>query len=183
MQLMRHIALGVLWMLAGVGILCAVIWGATAAGIIKPLVVISGSMEPGIMTGDLVVDTKVPTSTLEVGDVVSLPSELTHNLVTHRIVAIAPADNGEYKITLKGDNNAFEDALDYTVSDEVWSPQVRVPGVGTAIMRMTTPAVAIPLLMGLVGLIGLIWLVPAPARERATRRQRGRAGSSQAAQS
>lgn len=166
MGTLRRIALGILWLLAAVGVGCGVVWGLTAAGLIKPLVVISGSMEPGIMTGDLIVDTRVPASSLVAGDVVSLPSELTHNLVTHRIKAITAAEDGSYTITLKGDNNAFEDALDYHVSGDVWMPKAQVPGVGTAITRMSTPAVAVPLLAGLVGLIGFIWLVPAPATRR-----------------
>lgn len=164
MGALRSIAMGILWVLAGLGIVCGVVWGLTAAGLIKPLVVISGSMEPGIMTGDLLIDTKVAASTLEVGDVVSLHSELTSNLVTHRIQDMAAAGNGVYTITLKGDNNQFADALDYTVSGDVWKPTIQVPAVGTAITRMTTPGVAIPLLVGLAGLAGLVWLVPAPER-------------------
>lgn len=162
MTVLHRLALGLLWLLAAVGVASAVVWGLTAAGMIKPLVVISGSMEPKIMTGDLLIDTKVPASTLAVGDVVSLPSTLTRNLVSHRIVALTPDGHGGYTVTLKGDANRYEDALDYPVRGEVWSPALRLPGVGGVITRMTTPAVAIPLLLGVAGLIGLIWLAPAP---------------------
>lgn len=157
MHTLRRLSLAALWVLGAAGIACGLVWGATAAGVIKPLVVISGSMEPEIMTGDLLIATRVPADTLQVGDVVSLPSELTDDLVTHRIQAITPAGSG-YLVTMKGDNNAFEDALDYAVSDEVWKPAVQLSGWGTAIMRMTTPAVAIPLLAGLLGLLGLTML-------------------------
>jgi signal peptidase I len=171
MGALRRIALGILWLLAGLGIVCGVMWGLTAVGVLKPLVVISGSMEPKIMTGDLVIDTKVPASSLKVGDVVSLPSELTHNLVTHRIQQIVSDGGDAYTITLKGDANQFQDALDYNVSGDVWMPQITVPGVGNVIMRMTTPAVAVPLLVGLVGLLGITWLLPAPARRDRTRHE------------
>ena len=134
MGVLRRVALGVLWLLAGLGTLCGVAWGATALGLIKPLVVISGSMEPEIMTGDLIIDTKVPAASLQVGDVASLPSELTTNLVTHRVVRIVPATDGAYTVTMKGDANAFEDALDYTVSGDVWVPTAQLAGVGTAII-------------------------------------------------
>ncbi|WP_404472503.1 signal peptidase I [Microbacterium aerolatum] len=170
MQILRRLSLIALWALAAVGLTCAVVWGATAAGVIKPLIVISGSMEPGIMTGDLIIDTPVPADALDVGDVVSLPSDLTRDLVTHRISAIQPDGVGGYTVTMKGDNNEYTDALDYSVSGDVWQPALQLPGWGTAVMRMTTPAVAVPLLAGLLGLLGLAMLIPSgdrPARKPA----------------
>lgn len=179
MQTLRRLAMIALCTLAAVGIACGVVWGATAAGLIKPLIVISGSMEPGIMTGDLLIATKTDVSELGTGDVVSLPSELTDKLVTHRIVAIAEGD-GDRIITMKGDNNEFEDALDYRVSGEVWMPQLQLAGAGTAVMRLTSPAVAVPLMTGLVALLGLTWLIPAPAGRARGARTRGAAGTAQA---
>lgn len=170
MSVLRRVALGALWALAGVGALCALIWGATAAGLIKPLIVVSGSMEPEIMTGDLLIATRVPVGELEVGDVASLPSELTGGLVTHRIESITAEPAGGATISMKGDANAFGDALDYRVAGEVWVPGVQLPGVGTAVMRMTTPAVAVPLLIGLACLFWLVWILPGPARHSAVRR-------------
>lgn len=164
MRILRRVSLTMLWALAAVGAACGLVWGATAAGVIKPLVVISGSMEPGIMTGDLIIDTRVPAESLKVGDVVSVPSELTDDLVTHRIEAVAPAGNGTYTLTLKGDNNTYTDALDYSVSGEVWQPRLQLSGWGSAIMRLATPAVALPLLVGLLGLLGLTMLTPADVR-------------------
>lgn len=160
MQILRRISLTALWALAAIGVVCGVVWGLTAAGIIKPLVVISGSMEPGIMTGDLIVDTRVAAEDLVVGDVVSLPSELTDDLVTHRIEAIEPDGAGGYTVTMKGDNNTYTDALDYAVSGEVWQPSLRLPGWGSAAMRIATPAVSVPLFAGLLGLLGLTVLAP-----------------------
>lgn len=170
MQALHRVAMVVLWGLAAIGVACGLVWGLTSLGIIKPLVVISGSMEPGIMTGDLIIDTRVPTDQLKVGDVVSLPSELTKDLVTHRIAAIDPDVLGGYTITMKGDNNAYSDALDYAVSDEVWQPSFQLAGWGTALMRLTTPAVALPLLMGLLGLLGLGMLTPSGVERQPKRR-------------
>lgn len=164
MQLIRRLADVALWLLAAVGLLCVLIWGATSAGYIKPLIVISGSMEPGIMTGDLLIDVPVDTATLEVGDVVSLPSELTDNLVTHRIEKIVHLGGGEYRISMKGDNNDFSDALDYTVGQTVWQPTVQLDGWGSVVQRLTTPPVAVPLVVGLIALLGIALLLPAPAR-------------------
>ncbi|WP_144720981.1 signal peptidase I [Cellulosimicrobium sp. TH-20] len=165
MQVLRRGAVLVLWVLAAFGLVCGAVGGATAAGLIKPLVVISGSMEPGIMTGDLLVARPVPAADLAVGDVVSLPSELTGDLVTHRVEAVEQTDDDQYTVSMKGDNNAYADALDYTASGDVWKPAVQLAGWGTAIVRLTTPAVAVPLLVGLLGLLGLTLLVP-PAPRR-----------------
>lgn len=171
MQILRRLAEIVLWTLAVVGLLCAVLWGATAMGLVKPLIVISGSMEPQIMTGDLLIDVPVETKGLDVGDVVSLPSELTGNLVTHRIEKIAATGDGTYQVSMKGDNNAASDALDYTVGGRVWQPAVQLSGWGSAVQRLTTPGVAIPLVVGLVALLGITLLLPAPTRRPS--RERG----------
>lgn len=161
MLLLRRTALIILWVLAGLGVASGAVWAATSAGMIKPLIVISGSMEPGIMTGDLLIATKVDAASLAAGDVVSLDSELTSNLVTHRIVRILPVGNGTFTVTMKGDNNEFEDALDYTISGEVWKPAMQLAGAGAFVARLTTPAVAIPLMIGLVALLGITLLLPA----------------------
>lgn len=164
MVVLHRIALSVLWVLAAVGIACGLVWGATAAGFIKPLIVISGSMEPHIQVGDLVVDTPVDSKTLEVGDVVSLPSTLTHDLVTHRIVSVAPSGDG-YAITLKGDNNRFADALEYHVGAQVWAPKALLPGAGTVVERLMSPAVLLALLVSVLAVVGLAWMTPASRRD------------------
>lgn len=164
MQILRRLALFALWALAAVGVACGLVWGVTAAGLIKPLIVISGSMEPGIMTGDLLVATKTPTADLEVGDVVSLPSDLTRNLVTHRVEKIVSLGGDEFQISMKGDNNTASDALDYFVGAEVWQPALQLSGWGSALQRLTTPAVAVPLVLGLIGLLGITLLIPAPVK-------------------
>lgn len=166
MRLIRRLADVTLWLLAAVGVLCVLIWAATAAGYIKPLIVISGSMEPQIMTGDLLIDVPVDTASLAVGDVVSLPSDLTENLVTHRIEKIVDQGDGQYLISMKGDNNAFSDALDYTVGDQVWQPAIQFDGWGSVVQKLTTPPVAVPLVVGLIALLGIALLLPAPTRRR-----------------
>jgi len=138
-QLLRRLALPVLWTLAVMGVGCGVVWGATAIAVIQPLVVISGSMEPEIMTGDLLIATKVPADSLEVGDVVSLPSALTDSLVTHRITAIEAAD-GARTITMKGDANTAPDPAPYVVERVrvvLWS----VPGLAYPLAAAANPVV------------------------------------------
>lgn len=170
MQTPRRIAIVALWSLAAVGAIGGALWGATAAGAIRPLAVISGSMEPQIMTGDLLIATKTPVAELEVGDVVSLPSELTSNLVTHRIVAMEAVGDGAV-VTMKGDANEAEDALAYRVTGAVWQPAVQVPGAGAVIAQATMPVVSVLILIGAVAVLWLTVPISAPER-RVTRARR-----------
>ena len=105
-----------------------------------------------------------------------------------RAEAVEQTGDDRYPVSMKGDNNAYADALDYTASGDVWKPAVQLAGWGTAIVRLTTPAVAVPLLVGLLGLLGLPLLGPAAPRRGPRRRvprrpppgpgrvERGRAG-------
>ena len=164
-QLLRSIGNIVLWIVAALGVVCALVWGATAMGFIKPLIVISGSMEPGIMTGDLLVDTPRDTATLEVGEVASIYSDVTGNIVTHRVVGIE-ASGDQWSIRMQGDANDSEDGAPYLVGDTVLQPAIQLPGVGYAIVTLTKPSVAIPLAMTLVAFLGIALL---PASERRPR--------------
>lgn len=165
-QLLRSIGNIVLWIVAALGVVCALVWGATAMGLIKPLIVISGSMEPGIMTGDLLIDTPRDTATLEVGQVASIYSDVTGNIVTHRVVGIEPTGDQQWSIRLQGDANDSEDGAPYIVGDTVLRPALQVPGVGYAIVTLTKPSVAIPLAITLVAFLGIALL---PASERRPR--------------
>jgi len=97
--------------LGGVCILAAV---AAAAFGLRPLVFLSGSMSPAIETGALGIAHEVPASSLEPGDVVSVPTEGGER-VTHRIVSVA-MDGDEAELTLRGDANATADADTYRVA-------------------------------------------------------------------
>lgn len=155
MRALKIVGNVVLWLLAAVGVLSALAWGATQLGYIRPLVVISGSMEPGIMTRDLLVDVQTPTSELRVGDVASIYNPLTKNLVTHRIVSIEKSDGPTWAIRMKGDANASQDGGDYVVGDHVWTPAVQVAGGGRVIATMTNRSVVLPLGVTILALIGL----------------------------
>ncbi len=158
------------WLLAALGLVGVLTWGATKLGAIQPLVVVSGSMEPAIMTGDLLVDRPRPTAELEPGEVVSVPSEVTGAIITHRVVAVEPAPDSTWLVTLKGDANDVQDGEVYEVGDTVWQPALQVAGAGTLVMTLTRPTVAIPLLVALVALFGLTTLRPdekRPARHAA----------------
>ena len=77
----------------------------------KPLVVLTGSMEPTYKVGSVVYYKKVPETELKVGDVISFKYERV-DYITHRIHAI---ENGHY--TTKGDANNTPDSKQITYQD------------------------------------------------------------------
>lgn len=64
MNAVRRAADALLWVLAVIGVLSGATWAASTAGLIQPLVVVSGSMEPSIRTGDLLVAIPTPAADL-----------------------------------------------------------------------------------------------------------------------
>ena len=164
MRILRNVGNVVLWFVAALGVLSVLIWGATALGWIKPLVVISGSMEPEIMTGDLIFDRALPSADARVGDVASIPSAVTGKIVTHRIIGIEQAADGAWQVTLKGDANKVQDPEPYIVGDTILRPVLQIPGGGYAIVTLTKPSVAVPLLITLLALLGLTMYDPGPRK-------------------
>ncbi len=79
----------------------------------KTYVIISGSMEPNLKIGDIVIVKKVDEDQLNVGDIISFRQG--QNVVTHRISQIKN-EYGEKVYVTKGDHNNAEDAgtIDYS---------------------------------------------------------------------
>ncbi|MHB1152197.1 MAG: signal peptidase I [Eubacteriales bacterium] len=101
----------------------------------KPLIVLSGSMEPTLLTGDLIFVKEVPTESLKVGDVISFREK---NLVTtHRVQKIMN-EEGLSHFTTKGDNNNIEDIL--AVTEEMIEGKFlfRILGLGNFIIFIQT---------------------------------------------
>ncbi|UZN04065.1 signal peptidase I [Cellulomonas sp. S1-8] len=166
MRALRTAADVLVWALAVLGVLSVGLWAAGSAGLVAPLVVVSGSMEPGIMTGDLLLDTPVPVADVEVGDVLSLPNPVTGTLVTHRVIDVAQQDDGAWHVWMQGDANDSADSGAYVVTDAtVLSPRWQVARAGDLLVRLTTPGTAVPLMVALVALLALSQLprTPSPA--------------------
>ena len=101
----------------------------------KPFIVLSGSMEPSIMTGDMVFVKETDPDSLKVGDVIAYKSGSA--VVTHRIVEVKP-ENGETRYVTQGDaNNAADQSL-VKPADVEGIYQRRVAGAGNLAMFMQT---------------------------------------------
>lgn len=178
MHALRTAADALVWALAALGVVSIGMWGASSLGVVAPLVVVSGSMEPDIRTGDLLLDRPVPVEEVAVGDVLSLPHPATGTLVTHRVTEIAQQPDGAWHVRMQGDANDVADGDVYVVTDDtVLSPRWQLAGVGTALARITAPRTAVPLLLGLVALLTLSQLPRTPDRPHARARAAGRRSS------
>lgn len=168
MRIVRRIGGILSWVLAAIGVLAGGLWLATNAGLVQPLIVVSGSMEPGIRVGDLLVAVPVAARDVGVGEVVSLPNPQTGTLVTHRVLEVVPNADG-YAFTMQGDANEAVDPLPYLVAADasVWHPTLTLPGVGVVVDRIARPSVAIPLLVT-VGALMLFTALPGGPRRPET---------------
>ncbi len=164
MRIIRIIGSTALWIGAFLGVVAGGVWFAEQMGWIQPLIVVSGSMEPGIDTGDLLIDRPIATADVEPGDVLSLHSDMTGKLVTHRVTEITPLDDGTWEVRMKGDANDQPDLETYIVGDSVISPAFQISQGGKVVSKMMEPAVAMPILLALLALLGLSLLDDEPRR-------------------
>lgn len=117
--------------------------------------VVSGSMEPTIPTGSLILAGKFDISQLKEGDIITYnkgteETQKNNSIVTHRIVSVAQSEkkaniageNGEmiegqpvqvYEIKTKGDANKDEDGYTVTPGEILGLYQWHVPQVGYAV--------------------------------------------------
>lgn len=161
MRVIRALGNTLLWVLAILGVVSGAIFAASKAGLIQPVVVISGSMTPGIEAGDLLIDTAVPIEDLQPGTVATIRSAHTGNFVTHRVVSVEPQGDS-YAVTMKGDANDIVDDETYLIpaGSEVWLPKVLVPAGGTIAANLTNPKVATPALIAIAALILMSLFAP-----------------------
>ncbi len=97
----------------------------------SPLVVLSGSMEPALYPGDLVIIREQAADKYRPGDVVTYLTG--RNAFTHRIISV---ENGVF--TLKGDNN---NTADESLTADRFEGKVilRIPKIGLAIVFLKKP--------------------------------------------
>ena len=121
----------------------------------KPMIVLSGSMETSIYTGDLVFVKMVDPSTLNENDIIAFRNE-TNTVTTHRIIEIIN-ENGNRLFRTKGDNNSSSDIS--PVSSEVIEGVYvsKISGLGNVLMFLKEPKSLIILLLFTL-VLGLIWI-------------------------
>jgi len=135
------------WLANGLVLLCLAVFLLIAVGPhvfgYRTAPMLTGSMEPGIMPGDVVVTTPEPASEVKAGDVISyhIPVE-DRRVETHRVVKVVHKKDGSIAIKTKGDNNSNVDPWTATIEgDTVWEVQTVVPKLGSAIRFLRSDAI------------------------------------------
>lgn len=128
-RLLRIVRETALTLAALFGLLIAGITVFAARSGLEPLVVRSGSMEPTIETGSMILTKRVEAGAIGVGDVVTVQRP-DRTRVTHRVIGLERRGEAA-ELTLKGDANDDPDPLPVTVREAqrfVWE----IPKVGRA---------------------------------------------------
>jgi len=90
-------------------------------------VVVSGSMEPVMYRGDIVIVDQNPSS-VQVGDIVVYKATWVNEDVIHRVKEIYKTSNGSTYLITKGDNNPVADPYPVQYPDQVVSKVVSING-------------------------------------------------------
>jgi len=99
------------------------------------LTVLSGSMEPALHVGDVVVEDRVPPLSVRVGDVVTFRDpEDVNRLYTHRVVSMS-ASAGSVAFVTRGDANTGVERWSIPEGGTVGRVVLRIPFVGYATNR------------------------------------------------
>lgn len=150
-------------MLAALAVVVAAVQVVPRAMGAIPLTVLSGSMEPSLAPGDLVVVRPTPAADIRIGDVITFqPVAGDPTLVTHRVTGLTLGADGVSGFTTQGDANNAPDAP--ILAEQVQGRVVySVPWVGHLTSADWGPQVATVAGVGLLG-YGLVAVVVAHRR-------------------
>jgi signal peptidase len=100
-------------------------------------VVLSGSMEPNIHTGAVVITWPAPVTSIVPGDIITFYAPGTDKMTTHRVTAVSPGSSPSF-IT-KGDANKVADTVPVAASSVVGRVCLNVPYIGYLTRFIRTP--------------------------------------------
>ena len=148
---------------AGLGILAVVLIMAVTVGPrflpYQTYFVRSGSMEPTIHVGAMVVLTKTDATKLEVGDIITFENpDKPGTLVTHRIVGVENGEAGR-TFTTKGDANGSADSWRVPAQGDGWRYAFNVPLIGYVFGYLGTPQARLALLAVPAAILGVLSLL------------------------
>jgi signal peptidase len=108
-----------------------IIWFAVGLFPLQPALVGSGSMEPKMYAGDVVIVAKVSADTIETGDIIQfrIPEGVT---IMHRVIEIQETEGGSKVFITKGDNNDEPDSEPVLPDNVVGKAIITIPKIGWA---------------------------------------------------
>ncbi len=135
------------------------------SGTFTPLLIVqTESMEPTIMTGEMIWIRGVAPTDVNVGDIITfnIPETLVKaglaneaTTITHRVVEVIYAEDGTVTYKTKGDNNAVEDMWTVTSDMLVGRYEMDIPYLGPAFTAIRTPMGIVTALAVIILIIGL----------------------------
>ena len=126
-RIMRKIHFGIVLCIAALFI------AAVSARRLRLYIVMSGSMEPGITTGSLIITDTIMKDPAP-GDVITYHAGGTR--ITHRVIRILENN----MVITKGDHNASEDPLPVHREEIEGTVLLAVPGLGTMLLMLRRPS-------------------------------------------
>ncbi|HEY4778895.1 MAG TPA: signal peptidase I [Solirubrobacterales bacterium] len=144
----RQIARGLGWSALAVAVLLVAAIALPLAFGDRPYTVLTGSMEPTIAAGDVVIDERISPTAAQVGDIVTFRDpEDQSRLITHRVRRIRRQGSHLWFLTRGDANNTFEHWR-IAAGGELGRVVYTVPWVGHLAVVTRTP-------LGLVLLLGV----------------------------
>lgn len=134
----------------------------------KPFIVLSGSMEPAIQAGDLIITKVIEPEKIAVGDIIAFEAE-KNTIVTHRVTDVRTEEGLSF--LTKGDANTGADARAVGVDDLEGIYLWRLAGVGNFAMFLQTP---LGMLLFVITPLCLFILYDIVSRNRRSRAERSR---------
>ncbi len=111
----------------------------------KTFVIISGSMEPSLEIGDMVIIKEFPEEELQKGDIISFRNG--QSIITHRINNVINEKTGKISFETKGDNNNIKDK-NYVKYDDIEGKMVgKIPHIGKIVLLLKNKLIIIIILM------------------------------------
>jgi signal peptidase I len=169
LKLALRVALtGLVWAAGGaaVTLVVAVVAPNVAGG--RSLKVLSGSMEPRIHTGDIVVGRWIRPDQVKPGEVITFRKPGAETLITHRVRAVRVTPGG-VRVVTKGDANRTVEDWRAPLDARITRAQYRVPKAGYVVQWIQSSAGRYGLVVIPAALIALweLWRIWRPQRREA----------------
>ena len=136
----------------------------------RPVVVLSGSMEPAYPVGSIIYYKVAGFDAIEAGDAITFRLGEGNSLATHRV---ASKDTAALSFVTKGDNNATEDANPVPYDRVVGkAARIAIPYAGFISSRLKQPAV-----IAVMGAILLLDAFMSPVEKKGKRGKKKKPGA------
>src|SRR4029077_265338 len=159
----QQIATGVVWAIMVAGALLALLIAGPLALGDHPHTDLTGTMEPTISPGDVVIDEQIAPTEAKVGDIVTFRDpEQQSKLLTHRVVSSQRLRDGHLAFVTQGDANNTREDWRVPADGQIGRVVYTVPWVGhIAVLARTRLGlgllIGIPLLLILAEELVRIW--------------------------